>query len=586
MEALPSLRATAPFSDGELLRFWLASKRETEKAIRALSSTLAWRSSQPWGAILASQGLAHTVRVIGEDEHGLPVYRVAPGKADLARLGSQLQARELADAVVRGYEGMRRVLGEKEADSIGLTLLVDLRKVRAKPCSPAFLSSDGVGLLVDWECEEHSFLPRPWPLFKTILGESLLSRVVVITSAADRLPLLQARAHDAAAATTQASAAARAPGMGSGLLLSSVEYAWWLRSFENDVARTFFHLKQALEWRRAANVASHLWLTRALLEQTPSHGSLLKRTADMQRLVNDADDPIDRKMLKEQRLDEALLSSFSCVGNGFDGQPVFVLSTSSLEKSFDVLGAERIARFTVRCFEHVRQTLLEQSIRRSEVRQTITLLVDLSGLPVEDEKGRGSHPRVPQLLVMLKWVHEVCSVHFAVRVEPLLVSHHPLLSRVWFLLRLFLSESLKRRMHIAPSDAELLSFLSPHLPPHLVPFSLRQRCLADLLNQRPTRSQLLARGILRATLGHPQATEIAEKEESSDEMESRFEGEGQQQAVAMALMAERLPHVADAELLRFLRASKFQASCKAKQTQSPITNTTTQPDATEHGLNK
>lgn len=43
-------------------------------------------------------------------------------------------------------------------------------------------------------------------------------------------------------------------------------------------------------------------------------------------------------------------------------------------------------------------------------------------------------------------------------------------------------------------------------------------------------------------------------------MESRFEGEGQQQAVAMALMAERLPHVADAELLRFLRASKFQAS--------------------------
>lgn len=145
MEALPSLRATAPFSDGELLRFWLASKRETEKAIRALSSTLAWRSSQPWGAILASQGLAHTVRVIGEDEHGLPVYRVAPGKADLARLGSQLQARELADAVVRGYEGMRRVLGEKEADSIGLTLLVDLRKVRAKPCSPAFLSSDGVG---------------------------------------------------------------------------------------------------------------------------------------------------------------------------------------------------------------------------------------------------------------------------------------------------------------------------------------------------------------------------------------------------------------------------------------------------------
>lgn len=75
---------------------------------------------------------------------------------------------------------------------------------------------------------------------------------------------------------------------------------------------------------------------------------------------------------------------------------------------------------------------------------------------------------------------------------------------------LFLSESIKRRMHIAPSDAELLSFLSPHLPPHLVPFSLRQRCLADLLNQRPTRSQLLARGILRATLGHHQATEIAE----------------------------------------------------------------------------
>lgn len=55
-------------------------------------------------------------------------------------------------------------------------------------------------------------------------------------------------------ASMKATAAARAPGMGSGLLLSSVEYAWWLRSFESDVARTFFHLKQALEWRRAANV--------------------------------------------------------------------------------------------------------------------------------------------------------------------------------------------------------------------------------------------------------------------------------------------------------------------------------------------
>ena len=139
---------------------------------------------------------------------------------------------------------------------------------------------------------------------------------------------------------------------------------------------------------------------------------------------------------------------------------------------------------------------------------------------------------MPLVLRLLKFVSDVVSTHYALRIDPLIVSHDPRISRIWSLIRPFLSDTLRRRMIVVPSDAEFMYSIAEYIGPHSVPLSLRRRSLRALLSSRPTRSQLLARGILLTAPGEGHEGE-------GDEDELRGESEAQQKAVAFALLQVR-----------------------------------------------
>ena len=134
------------------------------------------------------------------------------------------------------------------------------------------------------------------------------------------------------------------------------------------------------------------------------------------------------------------------------------------------------------------------------------------------------------------------------------MTHDPRISRIWSMVRPFLGETLKKRLIVVRSDAELVEAVGDVVGSHSLPLPLRRRSLRALLESRPARSQLLARGLLQlppAAEGSPPADDGGADGAQSD---------AQQQAVALALLQERLPTVCDRELLRYLRGCKWQVT--------------------------
>ena len=139
---LSCLREAGDLPDEELLRFWWAARRDTSRATASIRATAAWRVSvrtlleQPPLPLLAD-----CVTVVGMDDRGWPVYRVAPEAAQLEAMGKRkLPARLLREQAVRGLEALREVLQAGRGDRVapdpadefgdGLTLILDFRAVQ------------------------------------------------------------------------------------------------------------------------------------------------------------------------------------------------------------------------------------------------------------------------------------------------------------------------------------------------------------------------------------------------------------------------------------------------------------------------
>ena len=74
--------------------------------------------------------------------------------------------------------------------------------------------------------------------------------------------------------------------------------------------------------------------------------------------------------------------------------------------------------------------------------QSVTLLVSMSLLADPDDDRRPLlSTSVPLLLKLLKFVSDVCSTHYALRIEPCFVSHDFRIARIWSMARYFLSET-------------------------------------------------------------------------------------------------------------------------------------------------
>ena len=95
-------------------------------------------------------------------------------------------------------------------------------------------------------------------------------------------------------------------------------------------------------------------------------------------------------------------------------------------------------------------------------------------------------------------LHEVISSRYMSRADPLIITRVPQISRLWAMARPFLSDDLRRRLVVIPSDSQLVTVLERYVPPGGVPLALRRRALRAHLLSRPSREQLVARNVLPA----------------------------------------------------------------------------------------
>ena len=206
----------------------------------------------------------------------------------------------------------------------------------------------------------------------------------------------------------------------------------------------------------------------------------------------------------QERLVTLLLGSFKRCGSDLVGQPFFVFSAPcvDLQAMCDQFGHQTLCRFGLRCFEHVRMAMLDESYRTGSPTQNLTLLMDLGGWA---DQLRPASPVLPVLLRLLKELSMAWRNHYPHRVKPIIVTRLPALSALWSFVRPFLSESLRTRLEIVQSDAALLPTLTERVPIAVVPLHLRQRSLSAQLSSRQSREDVVKRGLLAATSAHAQS---------------------------------------------------------------------------------
>ena len=96
------------------------------------------------------------------------------------------------------------------------------------------------------------------------------------------------------------------------------------------------------------------------------------------------------------------------------------------------------------------------------------------------------------MLRVARELHDVISCRYMSRADPLIITHVPQISHLWAMARPFLSDDLRRRLVVIPSDSQLVSVLERYVPPAGVPLALRRRALRAHLLGRPSREQLVS----------------------------------------------------------------------------------------------